>query len=209
MSVYKLCYKFLSSPNNDTATYEIEAPEGAKAMRHQIEFGIEGEYEVEYWAIDDAGNVSEKKTRKVMARQYKAPKPPIGGVLCPKNVTEDLKEFCVTKANVSIFFDKKVDGFGFAFDWSLLDLSGLKISQNVLDFDASSWLYKYLIEHNMQLKVEMVVMKGKKLFVTINNCDYSVFEDAAHLVSKYVANYRFENGRLAFDLLKPAKFEWR
>ena len=212
MSVHKLFYRFTKSPMNDEEIHEVVADKNTMVLKHQMELVQEGEYEIEYWSIDDAGNVSEKKICQLNSYPYKAPVPVVGGVFSPNVILEGLANVRMNKANVSIVFSRASDCFGYAFDWSELDLDGLIVEQNLVEFPIGSWLCKRMINAKSKIYVEMMVSAGKKLHITSNGVVYEALTENGGLhsqIKSYIENYEYKNGRIFFDVLKPSKFEWR
>jgi len=216
MSVHKLFYKFIKSPMNDEDIHEIIADENTMVLRHQMELPQQGDYEIEYWSVDDAGNMSDKEICKTTAFLYEAPKPVVGGVFSPFVVLEDLSNIRMNKANVSIVFSRNSDCFGYAFSWSELDLEGFVVEQDLIEIPVDTWLCKKMVGAKAKLHAEMMVSAGKKLYVTSNGVVYeALVKDSEgklvihHQIQNYIENYEYKNGRIFFDILKPSKFEWR
>ena len=208
MTIYKICYRFLSSPIEDTEIHEVVAPEGSQTFEHAIEPVVEGNYLVEYWAVDDTGKESEKQSSRLVVKPFSQPQSCKGGTFVSDVASGNAMEVQFNQANVSLRFARTADGMGYAFDWSDLDLRGLQLEQNRLGIPAGTWLYQHMLRNRASFMASFSGAK-KQLFVVSGSQEYLVSESSPALVSKLVDKVYFENGKLSFRVLRPATFIWK
>ena len=216
MAVYKICYKYLESPMNDGEVKEVVAGVGDFVFNCVLEPSMRGRYKIEYWAVDDTGKESDHLITDLDVKPFVAPKPVVGGMFMGQVLPESM-EARLNKGNVTLLFSRLADGFGFAFDWSQMDLSGVVIEQSSLQFSANSWLGSYILQHKASFVADFFVGKGKQLFITYNGCEYlainsvgvSQLEKLPTSARKIIDNVQWIDGRLRCRVLKPATFIWK
>lgn len=215
MTINKLCYRYLESPNNDFDVKEVYPEPNTMVFKRVLEPSVNGCYKIEYWAVDDTGKESDRKISEINVRDYIEPKPVPGGVFLTPVNSQEMKNLVFSKCNVVLKFNKLADGLGYSFDWSLLDLSDLVVEQNKLEIPTSSWLYKYMLSHNSSFVVEFFLGRGKKMVATYKGCDYELVNESGEIqnlpinIQKIVDMVQWINGRLKLRVLKPISLIWQ
>lgn len=209
MTIYKICYRYLSAPFHESdEVHEILAPEGSMTFEHAIEPEAHGEYLVEYWTVDDSGKESAKQQTRLFVRQFEQPRPCAGGMFVSPVASSNVMDVQFNKANVCLKFSRAAEGLGYTFDWSDLDLRGLQIEQNQLSVPAGTWLHQFMLQNHASFDASFAGAK-KSLYVQHNGQEYLVTDNAPSLVKQLVDKVEFKNGKLSFRVLRPATFIWK
>jgi hypothetical protein len=211
MTVSKIFYRFIESPDGDDSIKEVAAPEDSVMFSHLLEPIEKGNYKVEYWALDDSGKESDKKYAILKVGANVSPKPYKGGLFTPNEIGDGVTQVFFKNCNITLEFNRDVTGLGVFFDWASLNLQDIVVEQDRLEIPANSWLYKQMVEAKSSFSAKFYSSCKKKLVVKKQGGEFVAMKNGLvnPLVADMISDLAVDGRTTSFRVLKPAIFLMR
>lgn len=174
MTIYQICFKPLVVPPSENEyvtgrTYQAIAATEKTSLDWNVRFRGVGDYKIEYWAVNDMGTETTRNTAEFTTNSFTPPSP-VSGASFEAAITPSSQNVVLQKDGIRIIFSRKQECFGANFDWSDLDLTGLRLGKSAgrsnerfLSIAPGSWLSKKL--NNERCLIEVQVNEGERLFI--------------------------------------------
>lgn len=149
---YQMCFKPISCPEqsgyNVGLTYRFPwaADESESHFSHKVYFRQAGEYKIEYWFVNDNGIETEHKEAQFIVQ---IPEKILqNGFQFVEQFREDAELLTLKHGRVLLTFKRANAGMGKQFQWTELDLSGIRISESAqscaISIQTGTWISKKL-----------------------------------------------------------------
>ena len=225
MAIYKINFVPIKLPPAEKdyivgQIYTYEAPKDTYECEYEVKFNIPGDYEIDYWAIDTAGNEEQHKKINFTVIECETPAVENQGFRFTKKIDGDSTEAILEKDTIQVFFYKTFEGIGQKFDWSSLDIRGLKLSakrsdnpqylDSMIEIEQGCWLARRL--NNYRKTITVSVLNGQDVILMLSTPfqlvkDGVLLSNLPRLVQNYIDKVYKENNQLVFTIKRACKLK--
>lgn len=225
MSIFKLNFIPIRIPANEVAfrvgqIYTYSPPVGTCYYEQTVQFNTPGNYEIEYWAIDDAGNEEPRKRLVFDVVQQKVPIHIDQEIKFQTKLDNKTKDAILEKGNVQVIFSKTIEGMGIDLKWSDLDINGLKIN-SILEPKTLTYIHEIEILSGSQLArclnnfgktITVSVKHGEEILLLLGNtypltADGELLDKLPKLLQNYIEKVYKKEEQLFFNIKRACKLK--